>query len=248
MKNRIMIRFKKAVLILCGVLLVTGGTVGLVRAYFMYKSINDSCEELRTLYIKEPEGECRVYPAGRGLSGDSVNTGDKNSESAELPTIDFKALTGRNTDVKGWIYIPDTAVSYPVLQGSTNAQYLYNDIDGNYTVSGSVILDSACGSDFSGKTVLYGHNMRNGSMFGELHRYEEEDFLNKHREVYIMLPDGRHEQYMVTNVQTVRISSDIYRVEENRDNNTLILSTCTADSSNEYRYVVICDRMGGPDK
>ncbi len=114
------------------------------------------------------------------------------------PVIDFDALTEVNKDVIGWIFIEGTDINYPLLKGKTNKQYLFQSYEKKYAVAGSIFLDYRCSEDFSDyNTVVYGHNMKNGTMFGKLDKYLEKDYLEKHPYVYIILADGSWNKYRV---------------------------------------------------
>jgi sortase B len=160
-----------------------------------------------------------------------------------FPEVDFATLQGDNSDVRAWIYIPDTNVNYPVLQGSTNNAYLYVDFKGNYSIAGSIFMDVACSPDFSDQeTLLYGHNMHNGAMFGRLKKFEDTKYLEAHKDVYVILPDGKKMRYSATVGKYISIEDDVYSLPKYGEGpETLVLSTCTDDSSDVERFVLICN-------
>lgn len=103
--------------------------------------------------------------------------------------IDFEALWEINEDVVAWIRIPDTRIDYPVLQGRDNEQYLHTDIEGNDSVAGAIYLDMDDAPDFSSlHNILYGHHMKNGTMFKDVVFYKEQDFFDEHQDIYIYTP------------------------------------------------------------
>ena len=103
-------------------------------------------------------------------------------KATELPiSIDFDSLLSRNKDVIGWLYCPDTVINYPVVQGENNDQYLRKDLDGKYLVSGTLFADyrnGALGEDAN--YIIYGHNMKNGTMFSLLAKYKQQSYYDKH--------------------------------------------------------------------
>ncbi len=104
--------------------------------------------------------------------------------------VDFTGLQSQNPDICAWIYIPGTDVDYPVLKGTDNSFYLSHDAYGQYSPDGSIFVDAGCGDDFDDfDTIIYGHNMSTGTMFKTLHNYEDDEFWNENRNVYIYLPD-----------------------------------------------------------
>ena len=164
-------------------------------------------------------------------------------EKDGFPQVDFATLQADNSDVVGWIYIPDTNVNYPVLKGSSNQVYLTLDFRGNWSIAGSIFMDVLCSSDFSDQeTMIYGHNMHNGAMFGRLKKFEDAKYLEAHKDVYILLPDGRTMRYSASVGKYISINDDVYALPKYGEApETLVLSTCTDDSSDVERFVLICN-------
>lgn len=105
--------------------------------------------------------------------------------------IDFDALQKENADIYAWITIPGTEIDYPILQHSTDdSYYLNHTVEGKEGLPGSIYTESVNSKEFTDfNTIVYGHNMKNGTMFKNLHKYEEQDFLNQYPYIYIYLPD-----------------------------------------------------------
>lgn len=113
------------------------------------------------------------------------------TQKADLP-IDFEGLWEINPEIYAWIRIPDTNIDYPVLQHEEEDQsyYLTRDIYGETQQAGSIYTESYNQKDFTDpNTVLYGHNMKNGSMFHNVRYFAEKEFFDEHEELYIYLPD-----------------------------------------------------------
>ena len=88
----------------------------------------------------------------------------------------------------GWITVPGTRIDYAFVQGPDNDYFLRRDVDGKYLYAGVPFLDYRCDADFTGpNTVIYGHNLRNGTMFGDLEKFRNKAFLEAHREVLVFL-------------------------------------------------------------
>lgn len=104
--------------------------------------------------------------------------------------VDFPTLKAEHPDVYAWITIPDTQVNYPVVQSATDDNfYLRRDLDGNYSVYGSIYSQSMNATDFSDPvTVLYGHNSSDGLMFADLHKFEDPEYFAAHEDMYIYTP------------------------------------------------------------
>lgn len=107
-------------------------------------------------------------------------------------SIDFGTLQEEtNSDIYAWIYIPDTQIDYPVLQHpEDNLYYLNYNIDGTKGYPGCIYTENYNAKDFTDhNTVIYGHNMKNGTMFAGLHKFEDSDFFAEHPYVYIYTED-----------------------------------------------------------
>ena len=110
------------------------------------------------------------------------------------PPLALKTLWDLNHHVIGGLYIPGTTVCYPILQHPTIDDYYLNVcLDGTEGLPGSIYTNKAEGQTFSTfNTVIYGHNMRDGSYFGSLKLFRDPDYLREHREIYIFGADAMH--------------------------------------------------------
>lgn len=114
--------------------------------------------------------------------------------SVEIP-IDFESLQKRNGDVYAWIQIPGTVIDYPILQnGEDDSYYLTHTLDREEKAEGAIYTERCNSKDFNDpNTVIYGHDMRNGSMFQNLHNYLDQSFFDSNRDIIIYTPDAvRH--------------------------------------------------------
>lgn len=106
------------------------------------------------------------------------------------PPVDFEALAEVNPDVIGWIRIPDTNVDYPIVQTDNNDKYLNTSFEGQESVTGAVYLDFESDTDMMGfNNILYGHNMKNGSMFKDIVRYKNQSYFDEHKYFEIYTPE-----------------------------------------------------------
>lgn len=146
----------------------------------------------------------------------------------EEPLWDLSPLFEQNSECIGWLCIPDTAVNYPVMHTPRNPQkYLRMNFYGKYSQSGIPFLDYRCSLD-SGDLLIYGHNMKNGTMFGELKSYTDPAFCADHPIIEFQTANGLF-CYTVSEVRITDTSDKWYEdigselFEENR---CLVLSTC----------------------
>lgn len=110
-----------------------------------------------------------------------------------LTSLDIEKLQVENPDVIGWILIPGTNISYPLLKGEDNEYYLKHTWDNQKNACGSIFYDYRS-SPGDWNSVIYGHNMRNGSMFAGLHQYKKADFADKNSRLLILC-DGEVSEY-----------------------------------------------------
>ncbi len=182
--------------------------------------------------------------------------------------VDIEALQDEsNPDIYAWIYIPDTLIDYPVLQHETdNTYYLNYNIDGSKGYPGCIYTENYNSKDFTdAMTVIYGHNMKNGTMFAGLHKFEDKEFFDEHPYVYIYTKDRLlvyeiyasyiySDEHILLNHDFSNIASfDYYLktiseiremdcnrrdgIEVTTDNKILTLSTCVSGKSSN-RYIV----------
>lgn len=133
--------------------------------------------------------------------------------AAALADTDLEALREVNPDVIGWIMIPETAISYPVLQKEDNRYYLDHTWMGERSAVGAIFMECTNAPDLSGfNTILYGHRMNNDSMFGPLSFYQDEEFWREHPVVYLVTDSGVH-TYDIFAAHEVGIKEIVYRLD-----------------------------------
>ncbi len=140
-----------------------------------------------------PEEKSGAGASQRTSAPEEAATAATAAAVAEEVPIDFKKIWEDCPDVYAWICIPDTQIDYPVCQSPEGVDqdfYLSHRADGTEEFAGSIYSQNYNKKDFSDpNTVLYGHDMSNGSMFQNLHFYEDKEFFDENREVIIYLPD-----------------------------------------------------------
>lgn len=174
-----------------------------------------------------------------------------------FPKVDFEALEAMNSDIVGWIQIDETKINYPIVQGENNSYYLSHLYDKKSNSAGCIYLDYRNKDDFSDRNnVIYGHYVRNGSMFGDLHKYKESDYSLSHPTFQIMTPTANFVVEIFA-VSIVSVYEDGWRmtfdddqafedwlafcidksivdmgVNPTKDDRVVTLSTCTYESGN----------------
>lgn len=129
----------------------------------------------------------------------------------DAPCVDFDKLKKLNPDVIGWIEleaIPE--ISYPVVKGEDNSYYLNKTFMRASNSAGAIFVDSANQGDFSDcNTFIYGHNMKNGSMFGKLKQLDEKKLYKKSSYLWICTPEAKY-RYEIFSIQYANVDSDTY--------------------------------------
>lgn len=112
--------------------------------------------------------------------------------------VDFDALKAENPETVAWIHFPGVDISYPIMQTEDNDYYLKHTFKKEQNGNGSIFLDYQNSSDFTDdNTIIYGHNMKSGAMFGKLKRYRDEDFFADNSHFYILRPGFGADKYQV---------------------------------------------------
>ena len=168
---------------------------------------------------------------------------DTETETSAEPTEqsvaehNIQALISENADCIGWLSIDGTSINYPVMYTPSEPQkYLRRSFYGQYSQSGVPFLDSRCSMN-GGNLIIYGHNMRNGTMFSDLKKYVNREFLNAHRTVKFETADGV-QTFTVTEVLKTNTADPWYDHTTCEDGRHLILSTCYG-SGKDGRLLII---------
>ena len=165
---------------------------------------------------------------------------ETSAEPTERPAAErnIQALITENADCIGWLSIDGTTISYPVMHTPSDPQkYLRRNFYGKYSQSGVPFLDGRCNLQNT-NLIIYGHNMKNGTMFADLKKYVNRDFLNAHRAVKFETVDGIR-YFTVTEVLRTDITDAWYdRITAEGGGRRLVLSTCYG-SGKDGRLLII---------
>ena len=137
-----------------------------------------------------PSGAASPLPSESRPAESSSQPSESETEPAKAPFFNesIARLRADHPNALGWITVPGTRINYAFVQGPDNDYFLRRDVDGKYLYAGVPFLDYRCEPDFTGaNTVIYGHNLRNGTMFGDLEKFRDRAYLEAHREVLVFL-------------------------------------------------------------
>lgn len=239
----------------------------LYHIYTEYKKGSDEYNQIAQMAVTRREPD-----ADTDTASESTDTGTESTVKAPMK-IDFEALQSVNTDVIGWIYVEALDdVSYPIVKGTDNSTYLHMTYEKNYNFAGTIFIDYENSSDFNDcNTLIYGHNMKNGSMFGQLKEFSKDpETYKKSKYFWIFTPEKSY-RYEIIAAYVTSVDSDTYTLfkgpgEEFQEylnkitgyseiqttpgtmtvkDKIITLSTCTGNEST--RYVVQGKRVDALD-
>lgn len=217
-----------------------------------------------TILSEYREGD-RMYESAASQYVSSQPEQQAETDLNKVPIqVDFDHLKAQNPDVVGWLYCEGTPINYPVMQGRTNDDYLYTMLDGSYNKAGSLFLDCAADPDFQDSApVIYGHSMKNDSMFGTLHDFSKQEYYAAHPVMWLLTPEKNWRLDLIAGYITVD-TDEVYQqlgsvealqtylsgvmrkssfaadttVEVNQVERAVFLSTCSYETENS-RYILV---------
>lgn len=226
-------------------------------AVFLFAAVKLSMIFLR--YYKEDAS----YKGLESFAEQKIPLPDSTEKDAPyISPIDFPSLKEINSDTVAWIYFENMDINYPVVQGEDDDFYLHHDFYKEESTSGCIFMDSQATPDFlSDNSFLYGHNMKNKSMFAKLNQYSEESFYQENKTFLIYTPTETR-RYEIYSCYPAKLDWDsfTYQFETKEDyaawqitvkerslydtgitpdssQPTVTLMTCTPKGSN-YRFLV----------
>lgn len=177
-----------------------GAGYKLASTLLAYRAAGEFYEEAAGEYA-QPRVDAGVFAASAQLDGTGGETLEAETAridpekprraTREKPpiSVDFEGLLRDQKDVVGWLICEDTAINYPVVQAADNDYYLHRMPDGTVSSSGSIFMDASGDPFFADdNSIIYGHNMKNGSMFASLARYSAQDYFDAHPAMWLLTP------------------------------------------------------------
>lgn len=238
-RTRKIVFYSSIVIVILGILFLLG--------YFIKQ--NNSKEDYENLRQEVSEKE--------NITEETETEGTEESEPVVIP-IDFETLWQKNPDIYAWISIPGMEIEYPILQHPTDEEYYLNHtIDHKSGLPGSIYTEAIYnGKDFSDRnTVIYGHNMKNGTMFGLLDKYKNPTFMKEHDTIVIYTPehiytykvfaaityDNRHLMYSFDFKQEAGMQAFLDSIRKVNNLNTYIDETVEVTSSDKIITLSTCN-------
>lgn len=171
-------------------------------------------------------------------------------DGEEIPSYDFNALKTANSDIVAWIFCEGTPINFPILQAKDNDYYLRRLADKSYGINGSIFMDYRNSANFSDRhTIIYGHNMKNGSMFECLCEYQNQKYLDAHPFIWICTPEHTY-KLEIFSAAEVTVDSDAYSLDlsdtdfetylEKATSRSVVTTNCTLTSDDRIVTLSTC--------
>lgn len=186
--------------------------------YQGYQEGVDEYQEIaRQTAVKVTDQQVVLQPKKQKITEEGVVLQPKEPE-VYPPEVDYMKLREINPDVVGWIQMEALeGISYPIVKGQDNSYYLHRTVGRTDNFAGSIFMNADNSADFSDPhTIVYGHNMKNGSMFGQLKWMLEKEYYKQSRYFWICTPQGKY-RYEIFSMQYVDAASDVYSLYEQHD-------------------------------
>lgn len=219
-----------------GIILIIAVAVFGVAGYKLYDYNAEAKKESEVVSVLS-DNAVRIYQSPIDTSITTVDTSgevdDSEQDSELVLDIDFDYLLNENEDIKAWLYCPDTIINYPVLQSEDNDFYLRRLTDKTHNTAGSLFIDFKNSPDFSDYlTIIYGHNMKNGTMFGSIVNYKKQEYYDEHPKLYLATPERSYTIKLIAGFITHALS-DTYILPKNLDERDDFLNTAIENSTFE---------------
>lgn len=258
MKNKSKLNVKSLLLIVVGIICIGVSAWGIYGIYSEYKQAVDKYADLESEFV-----EIYTPPVVDTEKNPQIDTNTEEVKPEvpwyQMVSVDLNGLHKKYPHIVGWIFFENETISYPVLHSDDNNRYLRTTYDGKKATAGSIFIEATHSADFSDThTIVYGHNMKNLSMFGKLKYYKtQKDYYTTHQ--YFQIFTGNEiRRYQIFAYQEVGTDSFVYQekytsgrvlankllansmvnpgLEINDDDKIITLSTCTSDD--DHRFVV----------
>ena len=258
------------------VIIVIASLAALTAAFMIFKTARDykaasdeydslrqyASEEVSTTDTAEKVSDIKPIELEEAEERKELKSNENREDFPEME-VDFKALREKNPDTVGWLYVGSCGISYPILQGEDNDYYMNHTFEGTVNSSGAIIMDYRDDKYLKDwNTFIYGHNMKNGSMFGSLKKLlNDETLYDSDPYIYVYLP-GYIYRYKIFSYYKDKPDSKMYwtadtlqeyrqyirdalslsvrdlGVETSEENNMVTLVTCSGSGAGKMRFFV----------
>lgn len=206
------------------------------RALEQYAQVIESSDKSTADIVQDTEDVCVT---------EFIQTSEKQQEEIVVQyydgfvdiVVDFEALEALNAEVAGWLYVPSVEISYPIVQGTDNDYYLTHTFQKTENKSGAIFLDAGTLMPFEEEnTVIHGHNMKDGSMFGRLKRFYQDKRIYARDPYFYVYTKEKTYKYLILDTYVTADASEAY--QRFAQAKLVTLSTCYGSVDAEQWLVV----------
>ena len=258
------------------VIIVIASLAALTAAFMIFKTARDykaasdeydslrqyASEEVSATETAEKVSDIKPIELEEAEERKELKSNENREDFPEME-VDFKALREKNPDTVGWLYVGSCGISYPIVQGEDNDYYMNHTFEGTVNSSGAIIMDYRDDKYLKDwNTFIYGHNMKNGSMFGSLKKLlKDETLYDSDPYIYVYLPGyiyrykifsyykDKPDSKMCWTADTLQEYRQYIRdalslsvrdlgVETSEENNMVTLVTCSGSGAGKMRFFV----------
>lgn len=207
--------------------------------YQKASTIYDDLEQDYVIVADQEKKEDKNQTASQGQTSQETPEVEKIPWN-EMVNVNMEGLQELNPDIKGWIYFENETISYPILQGKDNEEYIRTTYNKKEATAGSIFMDADNKADFTDNhTLIYGHNMKDLTMFGKLKYYKtEEDYFPDHK-YFQIITTNKKLRYQVFAYKEVEDDSLIYAVYSNSNTDFYKFAKNAISSANQCPEGVI---------
>lgn len=179
--------------------------------YLDYKTGEDLYRDANEDYVRQNDGT--AFSSGNIADAEDDLPGEEDDlvDWREMVFVDLESIQKVNQDVVGWLYFENEDISYPILYAKESNEYLKTSYDKKHLSAGSIFMENCNSRDFMDEhTMIYGHNMKDLSMFGKLKYYRQDaGYYENHKYFQIITNDSVY-RYMIFAYKEVDDDSDVY--------------------------------------
>jgi len=243
-------RILYAILLSMGFFLIITALQSLIAAQTEYYNARAEYKQIRALHYTAPLPRAPLFVVNptelvaeqsilvEGQSGSMFESTVPSGDNIVSPPADLLEL---NPDYAGWIAIEGMAIDYPIARGPDNQVYLKTSFSGQRNSAGSIFMDYRCQQGFDEAVcILYGHNMKDGTMFAPLFQYLDAAFINACPDITITTPSGETLIYRVFDARYTNVLDKAYSLDfaDSAVDRLLILSTCISGADKDARLLI----------
>lgn len=237
--------------------LLVGGLM-LIKVAYDYKVAVSEYSDISEKYTSGTDASVEIAPEEE-IEPVKELTRNYNREDFPDISVDFESLKSVNPNTVGWLYVGATDISYPIVQGTDNEEYLHVTFEGTNNAAGSIFMDYEVNKDLTSyNTFIYGHNMKNMSMFGSLKKILWDDSLRVNNPyIYVFLP-GYIYRYEIFSYYLDSVDSKMYWTCDSKEEYTTYINTalsmsqvdCGVEATDDENIVtlVTCSGTGSNKK